>query len=177
MSEKLNSKLFALDELESEDSNYTITEDNVQLKDVHADQLLWKIGKLEKEIENLKLRQQESIEFYDRKIESVQKQINFRANVVETHIKNEHEQNGKKTIKLPNGVLRLTTRTKKIFGDEKALIDFSFKHNIPTRVTEKPDKKAIAEHIKVWGDAPDICSEEVETSFTFQTTTNKITEE
>ena len=170
MSEKLNSQLIALDELESEDSNYTITEDDVQLKDVHADQLLWKIGKLEKEIENLKLRQQESVEFYDRKIESVQKQINFRANVVETHIKNEHEQNGKKTIKLPNGVLRLTTRT-------KALIDFSFKHNIPTRVTEKPDKKAIAEHIKVWGDAPAICSEEVETSFTFQTTTNKITEE
>tara|TARA_R100000951_G_scaffold94430_1_gene83168 strand:+ start:135 stop:668 length:534 start_codon:yes stop_codon:yes gene_type:complete len=177
MSEKLNNELFTLDELESEDTNYTITEEDAQLKDVHADQLLWKIGRLEKEIENLKLRQQESVEFYDRKIESVQKQINYRANIVEMHIKNENEESGKKTIKLPNGVLRLTTRIKKVFGEDEALIKFSFDNSIPTRVIEKPDKKAIAEYIKVMGDAPDICSEEQETSFTFQTTTNKITEE
>lgn len=177
MSKKLNSQLIALDELESEDNTYVINEEQVQIKDIHADQLLWKIGQLEKEIEVLKLRQEESSEFYDRRIDSVERQIRYRANLLEMHMQSENKISGKKTNKLPNGVLRLTTRTKKIFGDEKALIDFSFKHNIPTRVTEKPDKKAIAEHIKIWGDAPAICSEEVETSFTFQTTTNKITEE
>ena len=50
MSEKLESQLIALDELESEDNTYVINEEQVQMKDIHADQLLWKIGQLEKEI-------------------------------------------------------------------------------------------------------------------------------
>tara|TARA_R100000234_G_scaffold117698_1_gene96634 strand:- start:92 stop:625 length:534 start_codon:yes stop_codon:yes gene_type:complete len=177
MSEKLDKELIALDELESEDDTYTISEEQVQIKDVHADQLLWKIGELEREIETLKDRQIESSEFYDRRIDSVQNQIRFRAHLLEMHMQSENKISGKKTNKLPNGVLRLTTRTKKTFADDEALMAFSFKNSIPTRVIEKPDRKAISEHIKVWGDAPDICTEEVETKFSFKTTTNKTTEE
>ena len=92
-------------------------------------------------------------------------------------MQSENKISGKKTNKLPNGVIRLTTRTKKTFADDEALMKFSFDNSIPTRVTEKPDKKAIAEHIKIWGDVPDICSEEVETKFSFKTTTNNLTEE
>ena len=177
MSEKLDSQLIALDELESEDNTYVINEEQVQMKDIHADQLLWKIGQLEKEIEVLKLRQEECSEFYDRRIDSVERQIRYRANLLEIHMQSENKISGKKTNKLPNGVIRLTTRTKKTFADDEALMKFSFDNSIPTRVTEKPDKKAIAEHIKIWGDVPDICSEEVETKFSFKTTTNNLMEE
>lgn len=176
MSEKFNSDLIALDELESEDNTYSINEEQILLKDVHADQLLWKIKELEDDIKNLKARQEESVEFYNRRIESVENQIRFRANLLERHMQIENESTGKKTNKLPNGVLRLTTRKKRIFGDEDVLLKFSFENNIATKVVEKPDKKAIAEHTKVWGDVPDICTEEELTSFSYQTTNNLIEE-
>ena len=46
-------------------------EDN--LSEIHADQVLWKISQLENEIDNIIHKKQESAEFYDRKIDSIQK--------------------------------------------------------------------------------------------------------
>ena len=167
--------VLVLDELKNE-KDYRIAEEQVQIKDVHADQLLWKIKELEKDIEELEMRKQDSIDFYDRRIYSVQSQINYRTHLLEQHMKLENQNSGKKTSKLPNGVLRLTTRKKLTFGDDETLLKFSFDNNIPTRVVEKPDKKAIAQYIQVMGDKPDICYEEEKTSFSYQTTKN-ITEE
>ena len=167
--------VLVLDELKNE-KDYRIAEEQVQIKDVHADQLLWKIKELEKDIEELEMRKQEPIDFYDRRIYSVQSQINYRTHLLEQHMKLENQNSGKKTSKLPNGVLRLITRKKINFSDDKTLLKFSFDNNIPTRVVEKTNKKAISEHIKVWGDAPNICSEEETTSFSYQTTNNLIEE-
>jgi len=172
----MSEELITLDELELDDNTYTVSDNKVEIKDVHADQLLWKIKKLEKDIENLKARQEESVEFYNRRIDSVLNQIRFRANLLERHMQVELESSGTKTNKLPNGVLRLTTRKKKTFGDEDTLLKFSFENNIPTKVVEKPDKKAIYEHTIVMGDAPDVCSEEEITSFSYQTTNNLMEE-
>ena len=47
-----------LDELKNE-KDYRIAEEQVQIKDVHADQLLWKIKELERDIKELEMRKQE----------------------------------------------------------------------------------------------------------------------
>ena len=121
-----------LDELHDEVKETDITE-------IHADQMLYKISQLEKEIEEIKEKQMESAEFYDRRIASVLKQIQYRANILESFMLNEVKTTNKKTSKMPNGTLRMTTRTVKRFGENDNLIKFSYAHNIPTRVTEKPD--------------------------------------
>jgi hypothetical protein len=109
--------------------------------DVHVDQILWKICQLENEIHDIRYKQAESKEFYDRRIESVNKQITYRRNLLESFMQSELQKTGKKTLKMPNGTLKMTTRTSREFGDEKELIKFCYDNNIPTRVTEKPDKK------------------------------------
>ena len=152
----------ALDELHDEVKETDITE-------IHADQMLYKISQLEKEIEEIKEKQMESAEFYDRRIASVLKQIQYRANILESFMLNEIKATNKKTSKMPNGTLRMTTRTVKRFGENDDLIKFSYAHNIPTRVTEKPDKKAISEFIKETAHAPNNYEEQVETSFSYKT--------
>ena len=52
--------------------------------DVHVDQILWKICQLENEIHDIRYKQAESKEFYDRRIESVNKQITYRRNLLES---------------------------------------------------------------------------------------------
>ena len=152
----------ALDELHDEVKETDITE-------IHADQMLYKISQLEKEIEEIKEKQMESAEFYDRRIASVLKQIQYRANILESFMLNEIKATNKKTSKMPNGTLRMTTRTVKRFGENDDLIKFSYAHNIPTRVTEKPDKKAISDYIKETAHIPDGYEVEVETSFSYKT--------
>ena len=138
------------------------------LSEIHADQVLWKMSQLETEIEEIEYKKQESAEFYNRKIESIQKQISYRENLLETYMITS-VASGKKTVKTPNGTLRMTTRTSRNLGDDDDLVKFSYDNNIPTRVTEKPDKKAILEHIVNNGNIPSGYSEVVETKFSYKT--------
>jgi|TARA_R100000008_G_scaffold82968_2_gene67814 hypothetical protein len=141
--------------------------------DVHVDQILWKICQLENEIHDIKYKQAESKEFYDRRIESVNKQIAYRRNLLESFMQSELQKTGKKTLKMPNGTLKMTTRTSREFGDEKELIKFCYDNNIPTRVTEKPDKKEILKYISTSGDVPMGYTETTDTTFSYKTTNNK----
>ena len=161
----MNDDNITLDELFDEDA--IKREQETDLQDVHVDQMLWKIGQLESEIEGILAKQEESKEFYDRKIESVSKQIQFRANILNTYMETLANE-GKKTIKLPNGTIRKTTRTKQYWGDDDSLNKFSYDNEIPTRVQEKPNKKAILEFIKKSGLTPDGFAEEEETTFTYK---------
>ena len=67
----------------------------------------------------------------------------------------------------------MTTRTSREFGDEKELIKFCYDNNIPTRVTEKPDKKEILKYISTSGDVPMGYTETTDTTFSYKTTNNK----
>jgi hypothetical protein len=69
----------------------------------------------------------------------------------------------------------MTTRTTREFGDDESLIKFSYANNISTRVTEKPDKKKIAEYIKNTADAPVGYKETKQTTFSYKTTKYKET--
>tara|TARA_R110000787_G_scaffold229595_2_gene337148 strand:- start:26 stop:529 length:504 start_codon:yes stop_codon:yes gene_type:complete len=155
-----------LDELQGEN----IDKDNIV--DIHVDQILWMIGKLEGEIAEIQHKQVESKEFYDRRIDSIQNQINYRSALLESFMQGQFRNNDKKTSKMPNGTLKLTTRLSRKFGDDDTLIKYSYANDLPTRVLEKPDKKAIIEHIKNTGDVPDGYEEEEEVSFSFKTNTN-----
>ena len=141
-------------------------EDN--LSEIHADQVLWKIAQLENEIDDVIYKKLESAEFYDKKIDSIQKQISYRINLLETYMISSMAS-GKKTVKTPNGSLRMTTRTYRNFGEDDELVKFSYKNNIPTRVTERPDKKAILDYIVNNGDIPSGYSEKTETKFSYKT--------
>jgi|TARA_R110001606_G_scaffold383587_1_gene545938 hypothetical protein len=155
-----------LDELQGE----SVDKDNIV--DIHVDQILWMIGKLEGEIADIQQKQVESKEFYDRRIDAIQNQINYRSALLESFMQGQFRNNDKKTSKMPNGTLKLTTRLSRKFGDDDTLIKYSYDNDLPTRVSEKPDKKAIIEHIKNTGDVPDGYEEEEETSFSFKTNTN-----
>jgi hypothetical protein len=158
----MSEETLALDELHDEVKETDINE-------LHADQMLYKIAQLEKEIEEIKEKQMASAEFYDRRIESVLKQIQYRANFLESFMMQELKSSNKKTAKMPNGTLRVTSRTVKHFGESSDLIKFSYDNNIPTRVTEKPDKKAISNFIKETAHAPNDYEERIETSFSYKT--------
>ena len=79
---------------------------------------------------------------------------------------------GKKTVKTPNGTLKMTTRTRKEFGEDLDLIKFSYDNQIPTLVTERPNKKAIASYIKETGNSPQGYNEKTETTFSLKTNNN-----
>jgi len=151
-----------LDELHEEIENNDIS-------NIHVDRMLWKIGELEKEIEDIKYKQMESKEFYDRRIDSINKQISYRENLLEGYMQAELARTGNKTSKLPNGTLKMMTRTTREFGDDDALIKFSYDNNIPTRVTEKPDKKLILSYIQNTADTPSGYFEKKETPFSYKT--------
>ena len=142
--------------------------------DVHVDQILWKIGQIEDEIKELENKKIDSIEFYDRRIESVKKQLNYREEILNGYMNHQYQNTDKKTANLPNGILKLTTRTTRAFGEDQTLFDYSYKNNIATRVTEKPDKKAIVEHIKKTGEFPKDYEEKRQTKFSYKTTKQPI---
>jgi len=141
-----------------------------EFKEIHIDRMLFKIGELEQEIEELESAKEDSVEFYNRRIDTVKAQIKARSMRMETYSMAQAEVTGKKTIKVPNGTLRYVTRNKPIWPeDNESLLKFSWDNDIPTRVTEKPDKKSILEHIKESGDCPEGFKEEEVNSFTFKT--------
>ena len=137
--EKLDS-MFDLEELDNE-----VDELN-DVSDVHADQILWKIGALNAQIDSMKKSQQESVEFYNRRMEAMQKQIDRRSSLLEDLIRSKNSLNDSvKTMKVPNGTIRLTSNTKKYFPSDEETIKYCEENKIEggIKTTRKPVKKAI----------------------------------
>jgi len=134
-------------------------------KDIQADRILLKIMKLQEEIDSFKNQMDEAVRFYDTLIYGVQKQIGWCSNLLRAYA----ERSGKKTLKYPNGKLRLTKLNRASWCDDATLVAFSYENNIDTNVTEKPDKKKILAYIHETGEMPEGFKEEESTSFTYQT--------
>jgi len=164
MSEELN---LVLDELDGDSK----TADESDLQDIHADQILWKIGSLEAEINKIMEKKAEAMEFYDRKVDSVLKQIDYRSALLNAFMARRF-RNGEKTAKMPNGTLKMTTRTTRNLGESDELVKFSYDNDIPTRVAENPDKKAIIEYVKKTGICPVGYNEKEETKFSYKINNN-----
>ena len=167
--DKLDNLFEDLEELDSEVDNIEV------VQDIHADQLMWKEGSLNSQIDALKEKQEESIEFYNRRIESVNKQIDRRSYILEQWIrlKNSNSLGSVKTVSVPNGTVRLTTRTKRIFPSDETLISFCEKNGIANRKYTKPaPKKDIVNFIKDTGDAPDGYEEQEQQSFSYKVNKN-----
>ena len=78
-----------------------------------------KLSSLEDEIERDKHSQTESIEFYNRKIESINSKISYRKNLLDSYMQGQFDMNGRKSLGFPNGTLKMTTRTSRDFGDDR----------------------------------------------------------
>ena len=162
--EKLDN-LFELEELDSEVSDVN------EMGEVHADQILWKIRDLNSRIDDIKRSQRESVEFYNRRMESLQKQIDIRAKLLEDLMRDKNASNNSlKTIKVPNGTIRLTSTTKRIFPSDDEMIQYCEENKIEggVKTTKKPVKKAILEYIKNTGDIPDGYEEETVKNFSYK---------
>ena len=167
--DKLDNLFEDLEELDSDVDNIEV------VQDIHADQLMWKVGSLNSQIDSLKEKQEESIEFYNRRIESVNKQIDRRSYILEQWIrlKNSNSLGSVKTVSVPNGTVRLTTRTKRIFPSDETLILFCEKNGIANREYTKPaPKKDIVNFIKDTGDDPDGYEEQEQQSFSYKVNKN-----
>ena len=136
--------------------------------DAVVDDIMWKIKSVNKDIDTLNVRKAESMEFYDAKIDKKKEELSKLIGVIENYIRNIID--GRKTIEVPNGVMRLRT-TRKIDWNkatEEELIGFSLENEIDLKETIKPIKKAISSYIKSTGDAPDWFEEVEETKFSYQ---------
>ena len=157
-----------------EESLFTFEELNEKsseepMKDIHVDQMLKKVAKLEREIEELETLKADSAEFYNRRIASIKAKIDVRAEAMQTYMIAMNDKLGKKTIKVPSGTLRYVSRKKPIWCDDDELINFSKENNIPVKINEKPDKISILEYIKNCGDYPNGFEIQEVSSFTFKT--------
>ena len=152
-------EIIVFDELNGEDV------ENV----AHIDRMLYKIGKLEREIEKNKNAIEGSKEFYERRISAIREQIHARELMMESYAVGEYNDNGTKTTKLPNGTLRMTKRVKRTFPDDNELLKYSHANNIQTKLDEKPIKKNILDNIKNTGVVPDGYSETDEVKFSIKT--------
>ena len=135
---------------------------------VHIDRMLFKVGKLEREIKEIENSIIESKEFYERRIEAIRQQIHARELIMESYALSKLED-GVKTNKFPNGTLRVVNRIKRTLPDDETLLSFSYDNRLPTKVIEKPDKKSILEYIKTSGDTPEGYEESEVQSFLFKT--------
>jgi hypothetical protein len=139
------------------------------IDNIHIDRMLYKVSKLEREIEELEQTIIDSEDFYNRRIRLIKEQITARVVRMETYALVELEK-GHKTCKMPSGTLRITKRTKKILPeDDDCLINYSYANNIETNVKETPDKKGILKYIKESGVVPDGYREKETISFSYKT--------
>ena len=162
--EKLDN-IFDLEELAEEVSDIN------DMSEVHTDQILWKIGNLNQKMEYIKRSQQESVDFYNRRIEALQKQIDIRAKLLEDLMRDKNSSDDSlKTIKVPNGTIRLTSTTKRIFPSDDEMIKYCEENKIEGGIksTKKPVKKAILDYIKNTGDIPDGYEEETVKNFSYK---------
>lgn len=153
------------------DSNFTeeqMYEDELIANptDAVVDDIMWKLKAVTNEIKDIKARKQDSISFYDAKIEKKMESINRMEGVIENYVRSSE----RKTVEVPNGIMRVRT-IKKIAWDratDEELISFSLENNIDVKNTIKPVRKAIKDYIKSTGDAPDWFEETEEGYFSYK---------
>lgn len=142
-----------------------VEEDETPIVEQHiqADRLLWKIHKMQSEIESIEVAMQGSAEFYQRKIEKIQENIKY----LEIGLNGFITATGQKTVQLPNGTMRLRKTRKTQYPEDTVLIAFCNQYGISTRVKESPDKKAIQAYIQETGEIPEGYEEEDNVNFTY----------
>jgi len=154
---------------DSHDLFEVVDVENQPEENLQADRILWVIGKLEYELGLIELDEQQSAEFYIMKKDKKERQISYLGDKLHMFISGQNV----KTIKVPNGNIRLTTRKKDIYPDDEILMAWCIENDIPLRIKSEPDKKIIKEYITDTGNAPDDYYMEEQTTFSFKTKNNR----
>jgi len=150
------------DELEVE--NLHITNENVE-------KVIYSYRSLERQVKELAERKNASIEFYNGEMAKVEKNMDYKSNVLRSFV----EGNNKKTMKFPNGTMSIRKSTKHIHsGSEKKLIEWCEKTDKGdqfglVKETKRPSKSAIIKFIKDTGFSPDDWDIVEKSSFTIKT--------
>ena len=133
---------------------------------INADRLLRAIQKSDAEIKDYKIQQENSNEFYNRKIKKIEESVKYIRGILQQFLSN----SDKKTLSLPNGTLRQRNIKKFHWDvDDSILVDFCHENKVPIIVNTKPDKKELKKYIIKTGDTPQgVYIEEIE-SFTYKT--------
>jgi len=136
---------------------------------LRADRILYLLDKIKKEIRDDENQKLEAITFWDDRIEKKIKNSAYLEEMLEYYM----SQNEKKTIKLPNGTLRVRKSKKFNYPDADVLLEFSHFRKLETNITEKPNLKVIKEYITNTGDHPDGLVVEENSSFSYSLTTGE----
>tara|TARA_R100000152_G_C6780761_1_gene213977 strand:+ start:2510 stop:3034 length:525 start_codon:yes stop_codon:yes gene_type:complete len=132
---------------------------------LRADRVLYAIGKLQNEVMELSEQRDEAVHFYTEAIEKKTKNMRYLEGMLEYFINNED----KKTIKLPNGTLKLRTTKKFEYPSDDVLLNFCKERDIPVVMTEKPNLSVVKKYIKTTGEEPEGMEVVEVTSFTYKT--------
>lgn len=132
---------------------------------VHASQILILMRDVEAEIEQIEATRDEHVEWFNGRIASKKKTIDFMKGKLAEFM----EKEGGKTISLPSGTLKVRTKRNVTWPEDDDLVKWSAECGIPTRMANKPDKKAINEFMKETGTYPP--GYNLERSFEFYVTT------
>lgn len=154
---------------EQEAKEELMRDENISHENV--ERAIYVISKLERQIDELKMRQDASKEFYDNEIEKVGNSLAYQTNALRSFL----EGQGKKTMKFPNGTLSVRKSTKHMMGDEEKLMAWCEEMDKDGTIglikeTRKPSKSAITKFIKSTGFSPD--EWEIIESKTFNVKTN-----
>ena len=150
--------------LDKYDINDVNIEENPETH-LRADRILYVINKVKSEVNELNQLRDESIEFYNNEIDKKSKNINYLEGMLEYFIDNE----GKKTINLPNGTLKMRTTKNFKYPDHDILLEFCKERDIPVVVTEKPNLSVVKKYIKTTGESPEGMEILEVTSFSYTT--------
>lgn len=128
--------------------------------DAEVTKLIYVINKIKSEIESLKETKRQHKEFYDRKINAADEQIDF----LQRRIENYLHTKGQDKLPTPNGTAFFTTRKKYHYPDSNTLLQFAKDHDLEYKITEKPYKSVIKEFVEQGGQPPEGFSITEETS-------------
>lgn len=112
---------------------------------------LFAINKLVNDISNLKDLKKNSVEFYNNKIESTERTID----ILKDRISEFMLSSDNSKIPTQAGTAYFTKRTKEVYPDDEALIEFSKQNKLEMTVKISPNKKVIKDHIKNGGSIPE----------------------
>ena len=133
---------------------------------IRADRVLYVLDKINEEIKEMADQRIQAVEFYNTEIEKKEKigdHLRF-------NLKSFIEAKGEKTIKLPNGTLRMRTTKKFIYPeDNSSIIKFCEDRKIELSVLIKPDLKKLKKYITETGDSPEELKIEEHDSFSYKT--------
>jgi hypothetical protein len=158
------------EELLTEQENEFATE-YLDVTNENVERVLYSYRSLERQVDELNERKNASIEFYNGEIEKIEKNMNYKSNVLRSFV----EGNNKKTMKFPNATMSIRKSTKHVHsGSEKKLIEWCEKTDKDdefglVKETKKPSKSAIIKFIKDTGFSPDDWDIIEKSSFTIKT--------